>query len=413
MGANVMAFKLSRFCRDAGAQTIADYFREVLGIPFPSRELPDPPLECARHIAATVIALPDDARRRAIADFQRIQKMCDPPGDEALSQIFDPGDWDRILKRHPSALHRALFCFWRWPEQFLNAEFRLSHKKLRRSNTACATHDCPQSRNGSEAALTNTARDALVSSVTAALADKMVPGSELVVQACLVRSEIGLVPERVFQIGVSWADGTQSQRVHGAAGVSQEMTDVARSLTLTFFPTTRRLQITGHKLSGKARDRLAAVFTVNVLGTFEPPVRAIPDLIRLEQCLAMETVRLPRRMSLESTGFDHIELVPSGSRRRQPVPINPGLTIRDGVARQLNAEFSQRKLPLSEIKKIRLLLKLHPGEGTSEVRVEITPQGFKCSSLLDGHDRLATEVLALNGILLRASDFPLIVGAAQ
>lgn len=414
-GPNLMAFKLSSFCRDAGARLIADYVTSVLHERFPASEVPAKPIVRTGFLRDIIEGLPDDKYRRAVGDFRRVERLCGSAGQESLRQGLDPGDWSRTIRPQESARHRALFCWLHRRHAFLAAEFRHEHKLRRQSFRDAAVFDSVPGRDLSQLELDPVSQDLLNDLIKTALADHIRRDTDCTFLAAAVLSEAGKAPEKVYQLGIRWTDGTVGQFQPQPDGAAHNMTDVSQIITLTYIPSSGRIMVTGKKLRDEDFAAIACLFAARVLRTPFKPLPAPRDLILPETLLADRPFKLTARTIIERVGFDRIVLVLPTSRRPVPIPLDPGAAVLESIVRHLGVGFTRSKLIVSEVRTIRLEVHLKPEKLTGKprkFRIDVSSTGLKVWSALDGDLLLADTLLELNGVLVRSKDAPLFAARA-
>jgi hypothetical protein len=410
-----MAFKLSSFCRDAGTKLIADYFTSVLREGFPASDLPTKPKARARFLREQIEGLPDDKNRRAIGDFRRVERLCGAAGQESLRQCLDPGDWNRIIKPQESAPQRALFCWLHRREAFLTAEFRHALKIRRQSLQDAAAFDSLPRRHPAQLELDSAAQDLINDLIKTALANRIRRDTGCTFLAATVLSEAAKEPEQVYQLGIRWTDGTVGQFQPQPDGSAYNMIDVSQIITLTYFPSSGRIIVTGKKLKDEDFEAIANLFAARVLLTPRKPLPAALDLILPEALLADRPFKLPPRSIVERVSFDRIVLVLPTSRRPVPIPLEPSVPVRQSIARHLGEGFTRSKFAVSEVRTIGLEIHLMPDKVTGKMRkfrIDVSSTGLKVWSALDSDLLLAEELLELNGVLVRVGDAPLLAARA-
>lgn len=406
-----MAFKLSSFCRDAGAKLIADYLTSVLGGRFPLSELPKKTQDRVRFLRDLVEGLPDDKNRRAVGDFRRVELLCGAAGQESLRQCLDPGDLSRRLSSHESARQRALFCWVHRRDAFLAAEFRKEHKLKRLSLRDAATFDSVPGRELAQLELDAGSQDLLSDLIRTALAAHVRRDTDCTFRTATVWSETGAAPEQVNQLGIRWSDGTVGQFQPQPDGAAYNMTDVSQIITVTYVPSSGRVIVTGKKLKEEDFQAISKLSASRILRTPLIPRVAPRDLILPDVLLADRGLKLPPRSHAERAVFDRIVLVLPTSRRPVPIPLDPGAPVMHSIARHLGSDFTRSKLNLSEVRALRMIVHLKPDKLTGKVRhfrMDVSSTGLSLSSALDCDLALAEALLELNGVLVRAKDAPLL-----
>lgn len=409
-----MAFKLSSFCRDTGPELIADYLRSVLNEGFPASGVPRKPRDRARFLCDLIDGLPDDKNRRAVGDFRRVELLSGPAGQESLRQCLDPGDWSRRVCSHKSARQRALFCWLRRRDAFLTAEFRQEHKLKRQSLRDAASFDSLPGHDSGTLDLDPASKEAFSALLKVALTDHIRRGTDFAFLTTTVWSDVGKTPEKVYQLGIRWIDGSVGQFQPQRDGASYNMTDVSQTITVTYVPSSGRIIVTGKKLEDEVFEALADMFAARVLGTPHKPRHAPGDVIMPENFLPNRQLKLPSRLDADRAGFQRITLLLPTSRQPVPLPLEPNPPIARSVARHLTEAFSCGVFPLSEVRTIRLEVHLTPDALTGKARsfrMDVSSTGLKVSSALDKDLLFAEVLLELNGVLVRAKDAPLLARA--
>lgn len=411
-----MAFKLSSLCRDAGANLIADYVTSVLHERFPTSEVPMKPKDRPRFLRELIEGLPDDTNRRAFGDFRRVERLCGAAGQESLRQCLDPGDWSRRINPKESARQRALFCWLHRRQAFLAAEFLHEHKLRRQSLRNAAAFDSVPRRDPAQLELGRNSQCLLNDLIKMALADHIRRGTDCTFLATPIRSDAGKPPEQIYQLGIRWTDGSVGQFQPQPDGAAYNMIDVSQIITLTYIPSSGRIIVTGKKLKDEDFEAIAALFAARVLLTPRKPLPAARDLIMPEALLADRPFKLPSRSIVERVSFDRIVLVLPTSRRPVPIPLEPGVPVRQSIVRHLGEGFTRTKFAVSEVRTIGLEMHLKADKKTSKTRkfrIYVSSTGLKVSSALDSHLLLAEALLELNGALVRAGDAPLLAARAD
>lgn len=413
-GPNLMAFKLSSFCRDAGAKPIADYVTSVLGERFPTSELPKKPRDRARFLHDLIEGLPDDKNRRAVGDFRRVELLSGPAGQESLRQCLDPGDWSRRVCSHKSARQRALFCWMHRRDTFLAAEFRQEHKLKRQSLRDAASFDSLPGRDSGTLDLDPASKGAFSALLRAALADHIRRGTNFAFLTTAVLSDVAKTPEKVCQLGIRWTDGSVGQFQPQPDGAVYNMTDVSQIITVTYIPSSGRIVVTGKKLKDENFEALADLFAARVLRTPHKPPVSLPDIVTPEHFLPGRPLKIPPRLQADRIGFERIVLVLPTTRQPVPIPLEPGVPIMRSITRHFGEGFSRGIFPLSDVRTIRLEFCLAPDKLTDKARkfrADVNVNGLKVYSALDCDLLLADAFLELNGVLVRARNAPLFARA--
>ena len=407
--------KLDTFCADAGPELIAEYSDRRLGMPFPKEGLPSKSREKGKHIATLIEGLPDEARRRTKADFSQCEGLSRPAAQESLRQVLPSGDWIKISRTHKSARQRALFCLLHRKNYFLDAEFLVSHKARRLSQFGSAIYTTYGHHDPDSLRLDPAAEAKLEASVNATLSHRVLKGSKCFFNIAIVHNEIAARPEKVFQLGIGWVDGTFALAMQSDGQRQWEMADRARMIVITYFPSAGRIVITGSGLKSSGFDTLAAAFTQNVLGVLEPPERAICDLFLPQQFLSEKSLDIPAGAGIANICFRSLCLIPPTGPGPVTLMVDPGMSLRNQVRRTLGTDFYTHRLQGCETNsaKIEVTLEAHNNAAkASKFTADISRNGIKLTNQTDQALRALYSVLDANGIMVRGADVPLIRHAA-